>query len=282
MNIRQTRALQGTSFRPMPKDGEVRQQNRELLAALDELRRANEVKTRFLSNMAHEFRTPLASILSLARLLTDRVDGELTPEQERQVNYIRRSADSLLELVNDLLDLAEVEAGKVRIRAARFSAGDLLGAVRGMLRPLLAPSSALTLVFEDAASVPDLETDEGKVSQILRNFVSNALKFTERGEVRVSATHDGDGFVRFTVADTGIGIAAEDHERVFEEFGQVEHPIQKLVRGTGLGLPLSRKLADLLGGRIVLESEVGRGSSFSLVVPIKYSGPVENTTSQPF
>lgn len=249
--------------------------NSELEERAQSLRKANEVKTRFLSNMTHEFRTPLTSILSLSRLLADRVDGELTQEQERQVTFLRRSAESLLELVNDLLDLAKAEAGRVAIRASRFSAADLLGTVRGMLRPLLGAGSAVSLVFDDASGLPDLHTDEGKVSQILRNLVSNALKFTERGEVRVSAALEGHGLVRFTVADTGIGIAPEDQERVFLEFAQVDHPIQKLVRGTGLGLPLSRKLAELLGGRIELDSQAGRGSRFSLVIPMAYAGPDE-------
>ena len=157
----------------------------ELDERADHLRRADEVKTRFLSNMTHEFRTPLNSILALTRLLLDRVDGELTPEQERQVYFIRKSAENLSELVNDLLDLAKVEAGKIVVRPAEFEVRNLFGALRGMLRPLLLNTS-VNLVFEEPDGIPPLHTDEGKVSQILRNFISNALKFTEQGEVRVS------------------------------------------------------------------------------------------------
>jgi signal transduction histidine kinase/DNA-binding response OmpR family regulator len=285
---------------------EVQQQNRELLAALDELgrrqedlvrlnheledtnrgvvalyaeldekadhlRRADELKSRFLSNMSHEFRTPVNSITALARLLLDRADGPLTPEQAKQVHFIMRAAEDLADLVNDLLDLAKVEAGKTVVRPAEFEVENLFGALRGMLRPLLV-GEAVSLVFEDAAELPPLRTDEGKVSQILRNFISNALKFTERGEVRVSAALTPDQqAVAFSVADTGIGIAPQDQERIFEEFGQVDNPVQRRVKGTGLGLPLSRRLADLLGGRITLTSAVGVGSTFTLVVPLVYT-----------
>jgi signal transduction histidine kinase len=136
--------------------------------------------------MSHEFRTPLNSIMALARLLLDRTDGELVPEQEKQVGFIRKAAEDLTELVNDLLDLAKVEAGRIDVNAIEFEISDLFGALRGMLRPLLVGES-VRLVFDEPAGIPTLYGDEGKVSQILRNFLSNALKFTERGEIRVSA-----------------------------------------------------------------------------------------------
>src|SRR5262249_1391810 len=163
-------------------------------------------------------------------------------------------------LVNDLLDLAKVEAGKLVVRPYEFDVGAMFGALRGMLRPLLAHNSSVSLVFEDPAGVPPLHTDESKVSQILRNFISNALKFTERGEVRVAATAGPDDSVTLSVADTGIGIAPEDQGRVFQEFTQLDNPQQKYVKGTGLGLPLVKRLAELLGGRVTLRSEVGVGS----------------------
>jgi signal transduction histidine kinase/CheY-like chemotaxis protein len=296
--------------RQKPEDatGELRRQNRELLlslqdlrrqreelthvnqelqdtnrgvvalyAELDEraehLRRADELKTRFLSNMSHEFRTPLNSILALTRFLIDGTDGTLSEEQTKQVGFIRKSAENLSELVNDLLDLAKVEAGKTVVRPSEFSVQNLFGALRGMLRPLLM-GDAVALVFDEVADLPALESDEGKISQILRNFISNALKFTERGEVRVTASHDKQtDCITLSVSDTGIGIAAQDHQTIFQEFAQIENPLQHKAKGTGLGLPLSKRLAELLGGEVKVESELGRGSKFSLVVPRIYQAP---------
>src|SRR6478672_3283342 len=202
---RQNQELLQTLEELQKRQAELSQLNRELedtnrgvvalYAELDEkavsLQRVNELKTRFLSNMSHEFRTPLNSIMSLCRLLLDRMDGELTPEQEKQVGFIRKSAEGLSELVNDLLDLAKVEAGKIVVNPAKFEVSDLFATLRGMLRPLLEHSS-VSLVFEEPRGFPTFYTDEGKVAQILRNFISNALKFTERGEVRVSATQAGN------------------------------------------------------------------------------------------
>lgn len=244
-----------------------------LYTELDEkahsLQRANELKSRFLSNISHEFRTPLNSIISLSRMLSDRLDGDLTAEQEKQVNFIRKSAETLSELVNDLLDLAKVEAGKLTVYPKEFEVNELFGALRGMLRPLLAPTNSVSLVFEEPVDIPPLYTDDGKVGQIMRNFISNALKYTEQGEVRVSAVRDGKDVI-FSVADTGIGIAPEDRERIFEEFVQVDSYIQNRVKGTGLGLPLSRKLAELLGGSISLSSNPGVGSTFFARIPMVY------------
>jgi signal transduction histidine kinase/DNA-binding response OmpR family regulator len=240
----------------------------ELEERADHLRRADDLKTRFLSNMTHEFRTPVNSILALTSLLAERVGA--SPEQKDEVFYIRKSAQQLADLVDDLLDIAKVEAGKIEVRAAPFEVDALFGALRGMLRPLLANSS-LTLTFEDPEGVPPIFSDESKVSQILRNFISNALKYTERGEVRVSAALTPDrAAVEFSVADTGIGIPAADLSRVFDEFAQIENPLQRRVKGTGLGLPLSKRLAALLGGSVSVTSEFGVGSIFSVRVPLVY------------
>lgn len=239
----------------------------ELDERADHLRRADELKSKFLSHMSHEFRTPLNSIMALSKLLLARTDGELTAEQEKQVGFIRKAAENLTELVDDLLDLAKVEAGKTTVVPGPFTAGSLFGALRGMLRPLLV-GDAVALVFEEPVDVPPLDTDEAKVSQILRNFISNAIKFTERGEVRVWATADRIAdTVSFHVRDTGIGIAPPDIEVIFEEFGQVAHRLQGRVKGTGLGLPLAKKLAELLGGRIIVDSTPGQGSTFSVTLP---------------
>ncbi len=187
-----------------------------LYAELDEkavhLRRADEIKTRFLSNMTHEFRTPLNSMRALCGMLLAKIDGTLSPEQEKQVSFIAKASDDLSELVNDLLDIAKIEAGKIEVRPVTFDVAELFSALRGMLRPLLV-TDTVDLEFDEPAGIPDLLTDESKVSQILRNFISNALKFTERGSVRISAKVADDGeSVVFAVADTGIGIALEDRE----------------------------------------------------------------------
>lgn len=247
----------------------------ELNDKADFLQRASELKSHFLSNMSHEFRTPLNSITALSQILLDRLDGDLTVEQEKQVKFIRGSAQDLTDLVNDLLDLAKVEAGKESIRASNFTVDGVFAALRGMLRPLLSQNSSVNLVFEEPVDIPELHTDEAKLSQILRNFISNALKFTERGEVRVSVSLGHDETVVFAVADTGIGIAEEDQERIFQEWVQVEGQKQRAVKGTGLGLPLSRKLAQLLGGDVYVRSQVGLGSNFFVSVPIHFTGQTE-------
>jgi signal transduction histidine kinase/CheY-like chemotaxis protein len=241
----------------------------ELDEKADHLRRADELKSKFLSNMSHEFRSPLNSILALSGLLLGRVDGDLSSEQVQQVEYLRRAAQDLLELVNDLLDLAKVEAGKIEARPLEFTAADLFAALRGMLRPLLLNQS-VSLVFDDVAHIPQIFSDEGKVSQILRNFISNALKFTETGEVRVSADLAGETDVVFSVSDTGIGIAPENLDLIFQDFAQVDGPIQRRVKGTGLGLPLSKKLAALLHGEVGVKSQLGGGSTFTFKMPLRY------------
>jgi len=161
------------------------------------------------------------------------------------------------------------------VRAAAFTVPDLFNVLRATLRPLLTGETT-QLVFEDAERVPELFTDEAKVAQVLRNFISNALKFTEGGEVRVRAAASGGGRVLFQVADTGIGIAPEDQERVFDDFAQVDGALQRRRRGTGLGLPLSRKLARLLGGEVSVMSVPGSGSVFSLSLPMVYEAPAED------
>ncbi|WP_088892045.1 ATP-binding protein [Leptolyngbya ohadii] len=277
----------------------------ELNEKAESLQKASELKTRFLSNISHEFRTPLYAVLSLSKMLLSHMDGDLTEEQEKQVTLIRKSAESLADLVNDLLDLAKVESGKVDLRIVTVEVQEVFSALRGMMRPLLGHNSAVSLVFEDAAPLPKLQTDEGKLSQILRNLISNALKYTEQGEVRVTArlarsemvvAGMPDDFSRreflqafpqeatrlcqqheaivFTVADTGIGIDPADQQRIFEEFVQVENPLQQRVKGTGLGLPLCKRLAELLGGRIDLDSAPGQGSRFSVTLPLLLAQPL--------
>ncbi|HSI27657.1 MAG: ATP-binding protein [Methylophilus sp.] len=251
-----------------------------LYAELDEkashLRRADELKSRFLSNMSHEFRTPLNSIRALAKLLLDKMDGDLTAEQEVQVEFIMKGAVSLSDLVNDLLDIAKIEAGKTEIKPTTFYVSEMLSALRGMLKPLLV-SNKLALNFTFPEEDIELFQDEPKLSQILRNFISNALKFTEAGSIDVSVFIANDQCVTFSVKDTGLGISAEHLEVIFEEFSQIENRLQKDVKGTGLGLPLCKNLATLLKGKVSVESKVGEGSTFSVTVPAQFKviNPVE-------
>jgi signal transduction histidine kinase len=254
----------------------------------EKLRRADHMKSRFLSHMSHEFRTPLTSIMALSRLLLDEVDGPLSPEQHKQTMFIRKSAESLLEMVNELLDLARLEAGKSVVRPTWFTVTEFFAALQGVLKPLRGVLRQLTgpadveLIFEEDSSIPKLYTDELKVAQILRNFVSNALKFTERGKIVVSAQLGASGkTVVFSVSDTGIGIAPAHLETIFQEFAQIEMPVQQRLNGTGLGLPLSRGLAELLGGTVSVKSTLGEGSTFYAEIPLAYPMADATLDSEP-
>ena len=238
----------------------------ELDVQAEKLRKATELKSHFLSYLSHEFRTPIGAIRSNARLLLDHVDGPLTTEQTRQVGFIQETAAEFSEMVNDLLDLAKIEAGRLEISPGWFEMMDLFAALRGMFKAM-ADNVELSLVFEEPGDLPRFYTDNRKLSQILRNFISNALKFTPQGEIKVSAELVGDMLVKFSVADTGIGIASEFHDAIFNDFTQVDSPIQKRLRGTGLGLALSKQLAQLLGGWVEVQSALGEGSTFSVIVP---------------
>jgi len=253
-----------------------------LYAELDEqaeqLREVSELKSRFLSYMSHEFRTPLGSILSMPRLLEDGMDGPLTAEQRRQVRFISASTSELREMVDDLLDLAKIEAGRITISPAWFDLMDLFSALRGMFRPLV-EGNQVDLLFEDPPVMPMLYTDDKKLAQILRNFISNALKFTPSGQVVVSTQREGESAVRFSVRDTGIGIPAELQSTLFEDFVQVDTPLQKRLRGTGLGLSLCKRFAELLGGHVGVESEIGTGSNFYVVLPLTLATEAVNGDS---
>jgi signal transduction histidine kinase/ActR/RegA family two-component response regulator len=265
-------------------NAELEHTNRGVLALYGEidekaerLRRADQMKSRFLSHMSHEFRTPLTSIMALSRLLSDETDGKISTEQHKQAMFIRKSAESLLEMVNELLDLARLEAGKSVVRPTWFTVSELFSALQGVLRPLrgvlrqLSGPADVDLVFEEAPGIPQFYTDESKLAQILRNFVSNALKFTEHGKIVVSAEWNaGRKSVLFSVCDTGIGIAPDHLDTIFQEFAQIENPVQQRVAGTGLGLPLAKGLAELLGGSVSVRSTVGEGSTFCTEIPLKY------------
>jgi signal transduction histidine kinase len=245
-----------------------------LYAELDDnalqLREVVDLKSRFLSYMSHEFRTPLASITSMADILLNGMDGPLTAEQQRQIKFVQGSVRELTEMVDDLLDLAKVEAGRISISPEWFEMVDLFSALRGMFKPIVG-GGAVSLIFEEPESVPRIYTDDKKLSQILRNFISNALKFTVHGEVRVTAKILDGHRLEFAVSDTGIGIAPEHLPALFSDFVQLDTRIQKRLRGTGLGLSLAKKFAELLGGSVAVESELGKGSRFSVLIPMLYS-----------
>ncbi len=243
-----------------------------LYAELDErtaqLGEASEAKTRFLANVSHELRAPVTAIMGLARLLTDPASDPLTADQRQQVDLLRSSATDLLSLVNELLDLAKAESGRLEPRWAEVDLAAVFGQLRGTVRAVVTQPEVDLVVAEPA--VPTLVSDEAMLVQILRNLLTNAVKFTQRGEVRLTAVPGAEpGTVLLRVSDTGIGIAADEHERIFEEFYQVPGAQQAKVRGTGLGLPYARRLATLLGGTLTLRSEPGAGSVFTVCLPVR-------------
>ena len=258
-------------------ESELEETNKGVLALYAELddnavqlREAADLKSRFLSYMSHEFRTPLASITSISDILIGGMDGPLTAEQHRQIQFVRGSVRELTEMVDDLLDLAKVDAGRISISPEWFEMVDLFSALRGMFKPIVG-SGSVSLIFEETTEIPRIFTDDKKLSQILRNFISNALKFTSEGEVRVSAALAGPDRVEFAVTDTGIGIAKEHLPALFADFVQIDTRIQKRLRGTGLGLSLSKKFAELLGGSVAVTSQEGHGSRFSVIIPTHYA-----------
>jgi CheY-like chemotaxis protein/nitrogen-specific signal transduction histidine kinase len=249
----------------------------ELDDRADRLRDADERKSRFLADMSHELRTPLNSIVALVELL---MNGEprLSAEQHTQVGYIKRMAEDQLRLIGDLLDIAKIEAGRIVVELTDVSVAELFALLRAQLRPLAAEAT-VELRFDAEPDLPVLRTDDGKLVQVLRNLVSNALKFTAEGAVEVLARRDGD-WLELSVRDTGVGIAAEDLDRIFEEFVQVPGVLQR--HGTGLGLPLSRKLVGLLGGTLDASSEPGSGTTFRVRLPFApATAPVDADSGDP-
>lgn len=221
--------------------------------------------------------TPVNSISNVIRILLDGLEGPLSDGQRKSIEMVDRSVRNLSEMINDLLDLAKVEAGKIAVRPHEFDIADVLASLNSLFKPMLSNNSSVHLTFDEPTEKLILFSDEGKISQILRNLIGNALKFTERGEVRVSVEKNSRGFLRILVTDTGIGIDSKDLEHIFDEFVQIDSPTQKKNKGTGLGLPLTRKLATLLGGRVYVESKLGLGSTFIVELPFSHTGPLEGT-----
>lgn len=235
-----------------------------------ELQRVSRYKSEFLANMSHELRTPLNSSLILARLLADNRGGNLTGEQVRFAETIEAAGKDLLALINDILDLSKIEAGQVDVRPERVALETLLVRLSRTFEPV-ARDKGLELRVETAPDAPtELTVDPQRIEQVLRNFLSNALKFTERGEVVLTARSAPDDRIALCVSDTGIGIAPENQQAIFEAFRQADGTTSRRFGGTGLGLSISRELARLLGGTITLDSEPGRGSSFTLCLPVIY------------
>ncbi|ASW57353.1 sensor histidine kinase [Plantactinospora sp. KBS50] len=251
-----------------------------LYAELDEksaqLRAASEAKSRFLANVSHELRAPVTAIMGLGRLLADSSSDPLTSEQGRQVELVRGSAADLLALVNELLDLAKAESGRLEANWAEVDLRVVFGQLRGTLR-VLATRPEVELVVEEPPQPAVIRSDEVLLAQVLRNLLHNGLKFTERGEVRMRAERLADRW-RLSVADTGPGIPSELHGRIFEEFYQVPG---RSTAGTGLGLPYAKRLVTLLGGTLELTSGPGRGSTFVVTLPVSAPPPAPPVPPSP-
>ena len=235
-----------------------------------ELEQASRYKSDFLANMSHELRTPLNSSLILAKLLADNPDDNLTEEQVKFAKTIQSSGNDLLNLINDILDLSKIEAGHVEIRNETIGIERLASNLRQLFQPV-AVEKKLEFVIEIAPHVPrEIDTDGQRLEQVLKNLLSNALKFTEAGQVKLSIRQDSPGHVAFSVADTGIGIPKEQQQSVFEAFHQADGTISRKFGGTGLGLSISRQLVRLLGGSITLDSQPDMGSTFTIIIPERY------------
>lgn len=234
-----------------------------------ELENANQAKDRFLATMSHELRTPLNAIIGFTGTLLMKLPGPLTLDQQKQLTTIQRSARHLLSLINDLLDLAKIESGKVQLNLESVNCQMVVEDVLTALRPLSEPKGLdLTAVMPSDPIIT--QTDRRSLFQILINLTNNAIKFTDKGEVRLEVSRverDGQTFAQVRVIDSGVGISIENQARLFQAFEQVKAGGRRTIEGTGLGLHLSQRLAHLLGGTIVFESEYGQGSKFTLTLP---------------
>ncbi|WP_148306073.1 PAS domain-containing sensor histidine kinase [Gemmatirosa kalamazoonensis] len=233
---------------------------------IEEALEANETKSNFLAMVSHELRTPLTALTGYGELLADEIMGPLTGGQHEIVERVRAVTHQLTAMIEEILTFSALEAGRELVRPRRIETGEVLHAVASVIEPL-AVAKGLTFSYRAAAALPPIVTDPDKVRQILVNLAGNAVKFTERGEVHLHVAPDRGGGIRFSVRDTGVGIAAPDLKRLFQPFMQLDTGLTRRYGGTGLGLYISRGLAELLGGRIDVASEPGRGSTFTLVLP---------------
>ena len=245
----------------------LEKQRDNLARAQADLQRASAYKSEFLANMSHELRTPLNSTLILAKLLGENRDGNLNPEQIKFAETIYSAGNDLLTLINDILDLSKIEAGKLDVRPEEIALPRLRDELADVFRPV-ARDKGIELTATIEADVPaTMVTDPTRLQQVLKNLLSNALKFTERGGVELRVRRVAGGRIAFDVKDTGIGIPRDQHEVIFEAFRQADGTTNRKYGGTGLGLSISRDLARLLGGELTLDSAPGRGSTFTLVLP---------------
>jgi PAS domain S-box-containing protein len=246
---------------------DLAEQNTRLQWQSRELEKANRLKSEFLASMSHELRTPINALIGYASLMLDRIYGELTPRQEEGLNRIQGAAQHLLALINDILDLAKIEAGRMPLHLDDVTLADIVKEISQQIEPLVKKRS-LTFTVDMPSRDVTLHTDRTKVKQILLNLLSNAVKFTHHGGIWVTVSKDEED-LRFDVRDTGIGIRASDLESIWEDFRQVDQSRTREFGGTGLGLSITRKLVDALGGHVFAESVFGKGSTFTVVLPIK-------------
>ncbi len=247
---------------------ELATQNELLRRQAIELEQASRLKSQFLANMSHEFRTPLNAILGYTHMLLQGVAGDLPPNVKRQLQRIDSNGRHLLTIINEILDITRIEAGKMPMQISEFDLNELVSEVMTELDPVIA-RSRLTVLSQLSPEGPIMQSDRQKVKQIVVNLLSNALKFTHHGAIEIAVGPEvPDGMASIAVTDTGIGIAPEHHEKIFEDFRQVDDSPSRQYGGTGLGLAICRRLAHALGGRISLESRVGQGSTFTLTIPV--------------
>ena len=248
---------------------ELAQQNELLRRQHIALEQASALKSQFLANMSHEFRTPLNAILGYTHMLLNNVTGQVTEPQRKSLSRIDSNSRHLLALINDILDITRIEAGRMPLNATSFGVGDLFEEVEAELEPIIKRSN-LSVTTRVRGTVPSVRSDRQKVKQIVLNLLSNALKFTPSGSVTMTAWYDArQRQVVIAVKDTGVGIPEEDQSKVFEDFRQLDSSPARGYGGTGLGLSICRRLAHILGGTIELDSEAGRGSTFTLRLPAK-------------
>jgi signal transduction histidine kinase/DNA-binding response OmpR family regulator len=229
---------------------------------------ANAAKSAFLANMSHELRTPLNAIIGFTRIVRRKGEGVLPEKQTENLEKVLTSAEHLLHLINTVLDIAKIEAGRMDVLAANFRIGALIDLCANTAQPLLRPNVVLEKQVDENLTI--VNSDQDKIRQITLNLLSNAAKFTHTGKIILAASHDGEANLRISVIDTGIGISAEALPRIFKEFQQADTSTTRQYGGTGLGLSISRNLARLLGGDLTIESELGKGSTFTLILPIQY------------